>query len=147
LYWIQYEPEFGRQAIFLDGRYEDPSFDHTDPATWHPSMEELAGMGVRILAPPMWMLLALDGGEIVPSLYAQRAKAAGLELITWTLERSDLRGGGTGQWYYQTIGEAIRNQGDLYLALDVLAQKVGIRSIFSDWPATVTFYANCMGLP
>lgn len=147
LYWIQNEPEFGRQAIFLDGRYEDPSFDHTDPATWHPSMEELAGMGVRILAPPMWMLLALDGGEIVPSLYAQRAKAAGLELITWTLERSDLRGGGTGQWYYQTIGEAIRNQGDLYLALDVLAQKVGIRSIFSDWPATVTFYANCMGLP
>ena len=31
-------------------------------------------------------------------------------------------------------------------ALDVLAKQVGIIGIFSDWPATVTFYANCMGL-
>ena len=30
--------------------------------------------------------------------------------------------------------------------LDVLAKQVGIRGIFSDWPATVSFYANCMGL-
>ena len=30
--------------------------------------------------------------------------------------------------------------------LDVLAQQVGILGIFSDWPATVTFYANCVGL-
>jgi glycerophosphoryl diester phosphodiesterase len=28
----------------------------------------------------------------------------------------------------------------------VLARKVGILGIFSDWPATVTYYANCMGL-
>lgn len=147
LYWIEHEPEFGRQAVLLDGRYEDPSFHHADPSTWHPSMEELAAMGVRILAPPMWMLLALDAsGRVVPSVYAERAKAAGLDLLTWTLERSDLRNGGTGDWYYQTIGEAIYTQGDMYLALDALARRVGIRGIFTDWPATVTFYANCMGL-
>jgi glycerophosphoryl diester phosphodiesterase len=34
----------------------------------------------------------------------------------------------------------------MYKALDVLARKVGIEGIFSDWPATVTYYANCMGL-
>lgn len=34
----------------------------------------------------------------------------------------------------------------MYLALDVLAKDVGILGIFSDWPATVTYYANCMGL-
>jgi glycerophosphoryl diester phosphodiesterase len=28
----------------------------------------------------------------------------------------------------------------------VLAKDVGIMGIFSDWPATVTYYANCMGL-
>jgi glycerophosphoryl diester phosphodiesterase len=28
----------------------------------------------------------------------------------------------------------------------VLAKEVEIRGIFSDWPATVTYYANCMGL-
>lgn len=35
---------------------------------------------------------------------------------------------------------------DMYKTLDVLAQKVGILGIFSDWRTTVTYYANCMGL-
>jgi glycerophosphoryl diester phosphodiesterase len=26
--------------------------------------------------------------------------------------------------------------------LDVLAQQVGLRGLFSDWPATTTFYAS-----
>jgi glycerophosphoryl diester phosphodiesterase len=34
----------------------------------------------------------------------------------------------------------------MYKALDVLAREVGILGIFSDWPATVTYYANCMAL-
>jgi glycerophosphoryl diester phosphodiesterase len=34
----------------------------------------------------------------------------------------------------------------MLVLLDVLARQVGIRGIFSDWPATVTYYANCMGL-
>jgi glycerophosphoryl diester phosphodiesterase len=28
--------------------------------------------------------------------------------------------------------------------LDVLARGVGVRGVFSDWPATTTYYANCM---
>jgi glycerophosphoryl diester phosphodiesterase len=28
----------------------------------------------------------------------------------------------------------------------VLAQDVGVLGIFTDWPATVSFYANCKGL-
>jgi glycerophosphoryl diester phosphodiesterase len=146
LYWIANEPEFGTQAVYLDGRYDDPTFDHTDPSTWDPSMEELVADGVKIIAPPMWMLLAVDGyGEIVPSTYAQRAKAAGLDIITWTLERSGLLDSGGG-WYYQTTSSAIDNDGDMLTTLDVLAKQVGIIGIFSDWPATVTYYANCMGL-
>ena len=34
----------------------------------------------------------------------------------------------------------------MFKALDVLARKVEIIGIFSDWPATVTYYANCRGL-
>ena len=34
----------------------------------------------------------------------------------------------------------------MYKALDALAKQVKIEGIFSDWPATVSFYANCMGL-
>lgn len=41
--------------------------------------------------------------------------------------------------------EAINNDGDMYEVVDVLARDVGVIGIFSDWPATVTWYANCMG--
>lgn len=146
LYWIENEPRFGNQAVFLDGRYGIAGFDYTDPATWSPSMVELTAMGVNIIAPPMYMLLALDeDNHIVPSTYAEKAKAAGLDIITWTLERSGflIYGGG---FYYQSVTSQIDNDGDMYEVLDVLAKDVGIIGIFSDWPATVTFYANCMGL-
>lgn len=145
-YWIKNDPQFGRQGVYLDGRYDDKSFNPVDPATWSPTMDELVSDGVQIIAPPMWMLLAVNGnGKIVPSVYAQKAKAAGLDIITWTLERSGLLVSGGG-WYYQTTKGAIDNDGDMMTVLDVLAQDVGIRGIFSDWPATVTYYANCKGL-
>ena len=135
---------FGEQAVYLDGRYSDPDFDHTVPSTWKPNMEELVAQGVNIIAPPMWMLLALnESNQIVPSTYAIAAKSAGLDIITWTLERSGflINGGG---FYYQTVAEVIDNDGDMLEVLDVLAQDVGVIGIFSDWPATVTYYANCL---
>ncbi len=145
LYWIKAEPAFGDQAVFLDGRYDDETFDVADPATWTPSMQELADQGVKIIAPPMWMLVTLDAdGRIVPSVYAEQAKAAGLKIITWTIERSGPLHDGGG-WYYQTIKDAIKQDSDMLRLLDVLAQEVGVIGIFSDWPATTTYYANCMG--
>ena len=145
-YWITHEPEFGKQAVYLDGRYDDPSFDHTNPGTWSPNMMELVAAGVNIIAPPMWMLVNLGANnQIIPSTYAVEAKAAGLDIITWTLERSGFLKDGGG-WYYQTTTAAIDRDGDTLEMLDVLAQDIGIIGIFSDWPATVTYYANCMGL-
>ena len=41
---------------------------------------------------------------------------------------------------------AIDRDGDTLTVLDVLARQVGVRAMFSDWPATTTFYANCMGM-
>jgi glycerophosphoryl diester phosphodiesterase len=86
-----------------------------------------------------------DKKAIVPSPYATAAREAGLDIITWTLERSGHLSGGGG-WYYQSIKDAINSDDDMLTLLDVLAKDVGIRGIFSDWPATVTYYANCMGL-
>ena len=109
-------------------------------------MPNVAGQGVRIIAPPMWALLKPGlGGKIVPSDYAVAAKAAGLDIITWTLERSGPLNTGGG-YYYQSLPGLINNDGDTYNALDVLAKKVGVLGIFSDWAGTVTYYANCMGL-
>ncbi len=145
-YWIANEPAFGASALYLDGRYRDDGFNHRMRSTWRPGMDELAAEGVTILAPPMWMLVELDDeGKIVPSDYALAARAAGLDLITWTLERSGPLADGGG-WYYQTIADATDNDGVTYELLDVLAKDVGVRGVFSDWPATVTYYANCMGL-
>ncbi|MFV1982045.1 MAG: glycerophosphodiester phosphodiesterase family protein [Thiohalomonadales bacterium] len=145
-YWIKNEPAFGKQAVYLDGRYDDPDFDHTNPATWSPTMEQLVKDQVKIIAPPLWMLLELDiDNNIIPSTYAKAAKAAGLKIITWTLERSGpLKTGGG--WYHRTITKAINNDGDTYKVLDVLAKDVGVIGVFSDWPATVSYYANCLGL-
>ncbi|MGD9211495.1 MAG: glycerophosphodiester phosphodiesterase family protein, partial [Desulfobacteraceae bacterium] len=89
IYWIENNPRFGRQAVYLDDRYSGPDFDPSLPATWTPSMTELASAGVNIIAPPTWVLVTLDGNnQIIPSVYAKQAQNAGLDIITWTLERS-----------------------------------------------------------
>ena len=144
-YWIANAPEFGRQAVYLDDRYDDEGFDHTDPATYSPTMQELADEGFQIVAPPLWMLVANEDGRMVPSVYAKQAKAAGLDIITWSLERAGpLKDGGG--WYFQSVSDIVDNDGDMLTLLDVLAQDVGVIGVFSDWPATTTFYANCKGL-
>ncbi len=142
LYWIENEPRFGRQAVFLDDRvYTDPDFEPSLA-----DMEALAASGVNIVAPPTFALLAVNEyGQIVPSEYAEFAKLAGLDIITWTLERSGLLQNGGG-FYYQSISEVIDNDGDMMDVMHVLAKDVGVIGIFSDWPATTTYYANCMGL-
>ncbi len=142
LYWIANTPLYGRQAVYLDGRAIDPE----DSTGWSPSMSELAASGVNIIAPPIPMLLGVgEDDSIVPSAYAVAAKQAGLDIIAWSFDRSGFLNEGGG-YYYSTVSDVINNDGDMMNALDVLAQDVGILGMFSDWPATVTYYANCKGL-
>jgi glycerophosphoryl diester phosphodiesterase len=148
LYWVNSAPEFGKQAVYLDSI--DPTATPPVPGLTLDRLRELRQQGVRILAPPFPALLALDSSDqIVPSDYARDIKQAGLKIITWTFERSDIRrgsGGGDFYYYFDPEGRAIKKDSDAYKALDVLAKDVGIIGIFSDWAATVTYYANCMGL-
>jgi glycerophosphoryl diester phosphodiesterase len=145
-YWIETQPEFADRVVYLDGRDSEDSFDPMDLATLDPSMEELAERGLKIIAPPVWMLVTTkENGTIVPSAYATAAKDAGLEIIAWSLERSGPLAGGGG-YYFQSVSDAIESDGDVLTVLDVLAKDVGVMGVFSDWPATTTFYANCMGL-
>jgi len=71
-------------------------------------------------------------------------KADGINI--WALERSGILADGGNGFYYQTYDTAIWREGDTMRVLDVLANEVGILGVFSDWPATVTYFANCMGL-
>ncbi len=140
LYWVQNEPAFGRQAVYLDD---------ANTVADLPGAAELAqyrAQGIRIVAPPIFALLTADAnGNILPSQYARNARQAGLDIITWSLERSGILADGGNGFYFQTFDSAIKREGDVMQVLDVLAQQVGIIGIFSDWPATTTFYANCMG--
>jgi glycerophosphoryl diester phosphodiesterase len=148
LYWVRNEPAFGKQAVFLDDIDPTDGNPYNDVPRTLAQLHALAAQGVNIIAPPTWALLTLDyNNRIVPSQYALDAKSAGLDIITWTLERSGILADGDGGWYYMSInGPALQNEGATMEALHVLAKDVGIRGIFSDWPATVTYYANCMGL-
>jgi len=140
LYWLKNEPAFGKQAVYLDD---------ADKVADLPSLEELKSYkkaGIQIVAPPMFALLDLKDGKIVPSAYAKDVKQAGLGIIVWTLERSGHLANGKGGWYYQTVNSALNHESDMLQVLDLLAKDIGIMGIFSDWPATVTYYANCMGL-
>jgi glycerophosphoryl diester phosphodiesterase len=146
LYWVKTEPEFAAQAVYLEDRYEKRGLDPNKPETWKPSMTELKASGVKILGPPIYTMLALNAqGQIVPSEYAKAAKAAGLDLIGWSLERDGPLNKGGG-FYHSSVKSAIDRDGDTLTVLDVLAKQVGVRAMFSDWPATTTFYASCMGM-
>ena len=148
LFWVQYNADFGRQAVFLDGR--NPVDLVNDPPPLAEFMD-LKRQGVNIIAPPMPALLRASGSRILPSDYAERARIADLDIISWTTERSgriseDVLNGGQG-FYYGTTLDALQSDGDILRTIDVLAQDVGIIGLFSDWPATTTFYANCMDVP
>jgi glycerophosphoryl diester phosphodiesterase len=147
LYWIRNEPRFGKQAVYLDD---------VDPASGFPrltvaELQSLKANGVRIFAPPIPALLAVDASnnKLVPSQYANDIKAAGLGIITWSFERADLRRGAAfGGFYagYDPTGLVVKKDSDMYLALDTLARDVRVLGVFSDWPATVSYYASCLGL-
>jgi glycerophosphoryl diester phosphodiesterase len=148
-YWIRNAPDFGRRAVLLEGAFAPEQIPTAD------ELRERSASGIRIVAAPLWMLLDVDpSGEIVPSKYAREARAAGLDLIAWTLERSGriveevlpTRGTATPSFYYQSTLEALENDGDLMTVLDVLSREVGVLGVFSDWSGTVSYHASCMGL-
>jgi glycerophosphoryl diester phosphodiesterase len=147
LFWVKTFPEFGKQAVYLDE--QDPK----EMAANSPSVEEFAKLkeqGINIIAPPMPTLLTVVDGRIVPSGFAKNAKEAGLDIISWSLERSgrigaDIKDKG-GNYYFDTTLDALENDGAIMTTIDVLSREVGIIGLFSDWPATTTYYASCYGL-
>lgn len=140
-YWVA-NTTYGDQAVALDG---NDLHNISQSETW---LDAIVAGGGRIVAPPMQRLVAATNSSIygvIPSAYANAAINRGLDIITWTLERSPP--GLKGYYYSTTEGKGVfTNDGDMYKLLYVLAFEVEILGIFSDWPATVTFFANCFGL-
>eukprot|EP00986_Skeletonema_menzelii_P003273 scaffold981_cov144-Skeletonema_menzelii.AAC.5 len=126
------------RQMFLERVLAD--YNHTDPS------RPLVDNGVTAIAPSISMLLEVDkNSNLVPTLYAKVAKELGLDIVAWTLERSDALSKG-GSWYYSTISQVLRTDSDVIKVLDVLYEDVGIMAIWTDWPSIATFYANCKGI-
>ncbi|KAL2069362.1 hypothetical protein VTL71DRAFT_15700 [Oculimacula yallundae] len=146
--WIAEFPEFGEQAVYLDEDGDTP--DTLVTASSLDRLSAIKAKGVKIIAPPFGYLLTTtaDNKTIIPSTYAHSAKAAGLDIIPWTFERSGplTTVAARDEYYYGFFAQGVHYDGQLYEILDVLARQVGIKAIFSDWSSTVSYYANCFGL-
>ena len=146
--WIG-ESRYGRQAVFLVDA--DNSGNPLVPIT---ELSNLRKAGLNIIAPAMPVLLTVDrDNQIAASAYAKEAKRLGLDIISWSAERSgriveDVLSADrkTATFYYSTIPSALSNDGDILTTVDALAKKVGVIGLFADWPATTSYYASCMGL-
>ncbi|WP_439632043.1 glycerophosphodiester phosphodiesterase family protein [Shinella sp.] len=145
-YWIKAEPDYGAQAVYLIDDESIPGLDGMDPATWGWDPAALKAEGINYVAPAIPFLLTVDeAGKIVPSALAIALKEAGIKIIAWSFERSGSLTDGGG-WYFHSVSDVVTGGGDYYEVLDVLAQQVGATGVFSDWPATVSYYASCTGL-
>lgn len=143
LYWLKAEPQYAKQAMYLDEVADTAGLE----AAVH-NLTRYHADGIKIVAPPLPYLVSSKNGKIVPSEYAKRANRLGLKIITWSLERSGPIAGvhANGDYYYSSIQDVVQKDGDIYKLVDVLAREVGVLGMFSDWSATVTYYANCFGL-
>lgn len=73
---------------------------------------------------------------MVPSTYATSTSARdhGLNIIMWTLERTEP---GLDGWYWRSLADVEGGLSD---------GDVRVLGVFLDWPATTTFFVNCMEL-
>jgi glycerophosphoryl diester phosphodiesterase len=113
-YWVANTPEFGEQAVYLIYLLDGV-----------PSPTEIAAKNINIVAPIYTALVEEQNGAVVATDYAMQLKEAGLDLITWTIERK-----------YTDMHE--------FEVLNVLKKDLELVGVFSDWPATVTFFDNCI---
>jgi glycerophosphoryl diester phosphodiesterase len=127
-YWISNHSEYAPQAMWLVPRERQIA-----PPTIK-ELQTLQANGLAIIAPPIHMLVQQkSNGQIEPTAFARAAKASGLKVITWTFESAKA----TAAVYGDRPGLMLET-------LDVLAEDIGVAGVFSDWPGTVTYYANCM---
>lgn len=152
LHWLATAPDFAHRVVWLDGRYRLDGYDHRSSEA-HAIFESMREAGLRTIAPPVWMLVEAGAAGPVPSRYAEAAREAGLDLVTWTLERSGslVTGGG---WYYQTLNGLnpvpdspgsyrVRGEADQLRVLAFLFDELDVQGVFTDWAETTALVDRC----
>ncbi|KAK4561572.1 hypothetical protein LTR86_004251 [Recurvomyces mirabilis] len=145
-YWLKNDHEFGKQAIYLQ-EFDTPA----DLAAGFANLSIARAAGVNIIGPSIPMLVTTGGpnnNTIVPSNYSQAILSHGFDIIAWTYERSGPLATvkARGEYYFNSIADIVSYDGQYYDLLDVLANQIKIKGLFTDWAASVTYFANCFGL-
>jgi glycerophosphoryl diester phosphodiesterase len=127
LFWLKNAHDFGKQAIFLQ-EYDTPA----DLAAGLQNLTQVKAAGVNIVGPAIPMLISIGGPDnktIVPSAYANAIKAAGLDIIAWTYERSGPLATvkSRDEYYFSSVADVVSYDGQYFEILDVLANQIGIR--------------------
>eukprot|EP00928_Gymnodinium_smaydae_P000631 TRINITY_DN10240_c0_g2_i1.p1 TRINITY_DN10240_c0_g2~~TRINITY_DN10240_c0_g2_i1.p1 ORF type:complete len:586 (+),score=84.14 TRINITY_DN10240_c0_g2_i1:63-1760(+) len=132
-------------------------------------LEHLNRLGVNMFSPPIFTLLQNGPNRTIePSDTARMLQRLGVESIgSWSLERQGCEPKESlpykqpvtaenndayiapcwdvEAWYYSTTnGNSTWQYVDVLAVLDALFRKVGIKHMFSDFPATVATYVNCI---
>jgi hypothetical protein len=122
LYWIKHEGEYGNTAVMLGTDFK--GFEKT-----------AADMGVKIISPSYGNWVTEDGDSYEVTEFAKATAAAGMKLIGYTAERN----------YYRPAGQPYSDMEVNELQhIHAAAMKANVMGLFTDWPATLTFYANCV---
>ncbi|CAH0053590.1 unnamed protein product [Clonostachys solani] len=141
LFWLKNEPEYAAQAVFLDS-YGETEEELPNAVA---NLTNYKADGVKYLSPPLPYLISAENGKMVMSEYAIKAKELGFKIIPWTVDRSgslyDVKE--NNNYYFMYFKDAVNKDGDVFTMLDLMWKEIGIVAIFSDWSATLTFYANC----
>jgi glycerophosphoryl diester phosphodiesterase len=144
VYWLKNDHEFGSQAIYLQ-EFDSPE----DIAAGMKNLSIARAAGVNIIGPSIPMLISPGpNNTIVPSEYAHAINANGMDIIAWTFERSGPLATvkARDEYYFSSVANVTHYDGQYYEVLNVLANQIGIKALFSDWSSTVTYFANCFGL-
>jgi len=131
-------------------------------------LRHFVGLGMDMFSPPIQLLITSGPGRsIVPSATAQALKEMKVRSIgAFSLERQGCSPKPDGPimpqrpsqflgpcWdpgakYYSSVdGTAAWQHADVLVVLDTLFKEVGLKSLFSDFPATVSAYVNCVLTP
>jgi len=137
-YWISRDPAFGKHAVYLETATQPSQLPGAN------DLRRLRAEGVRILAAPFWALVRLDDSQkLAPSDFALNAREAGLEIVA----RSSTSHGNSpdaAPLIDQALASALSQDANKMGLLYLLDRDIGVIGVESDWPESVSYYANCM---
>ena len=142
LYWLEREPDFGRQAVYLEdaesvGQLPNGRRITASACARHPHLGTaiVRAAGARRARPHCAVAER-------PRSARSRARARCREVSSDRARSGQATMAGITR---PSMPPCAANS-DVLVVLDVLARQVHVRAVFSDWSATTTFYANCTGL-